>query len=169
MDAHTIPAESEHVLSAADRDAAVKASVDAFFTYPFAEDAGFQEGLKHIIADGVFEANPDEVKTDILRRSKVFYFNRVTGSFTTVDDVLQREQELASSMQTPSAQHLQPSAPKTTEDANEPRTLTFAELKLLIEQGKTDQIPNNRLIPDKLNEAQPSHSTTNARKKPWET
>jgi hypothetical protein len=34
--------------------------------------------------------------------------------------------------------------------AEEPRVLSFAELKELIEQGKTDQIPNNRIIPDEL-------------------
>jgi hypothetical protein len=32
-----------------------------------------------------------------------------------------------------------------------PRTLTFAELQALIEQGKTDEIPNNKPIPDELN------------------
>lgn len=30
-------------------------------------------------------------------------------------------------------------------------TLTFAELKTLIEQGKTDGIPNNKVIPNILN------------------
>jgi hypothetical protein len=32
-----------------------------------------------------------------------------------------------------------------------PRTLTFAELQTLIEQGKTDEIPNNKHIPDVIN------------------
>ena len=32
-----------------------------------------------------------------------------------------------------------------------PRTLTFAELQTLIEQGKTDEIPNNKHIPDIIN------------------
>jgi hypothetical protein len=31
-----------------------------------------------------------------------------------------------------------------------PRTLSLAELKELIEQGKTDQIPNNKIIPNDL-------------------
>lgn len=34
-------------------------------------------------------------------------------------------------------------------------TLSFAELKALIEQGKTDGIPNNKLIPDTLNASPP--------------
>ena len=32
----------------------------------------------------------------------------------------------------------------------EPPTLTFAQLKELIEQGRTDEIPNNKKIPDIL-------------------
>jgi hypothetical protein len=67
------------------------------------------------------------------------------------------------------------------------RTLTFAELKDLLEQGKTDQIPNNKHIPEAINaspdllwspssltnynlsqNAPPSESMAQARKKPWE-
>lgn len=33
----------------------------------------------------------------------------------------------------------------------EPRVLTFTELKELIETGRLDQIPNNKVIPDALN------------------
>lgn len=39
-------------------------------------------------------------------------------------------------------------APKTN---NEARVLTFAELQNLIESGKVDQIPNNKVIPEGLN------------------
>ncbi len=35
--------------------------------------------------------------------------------------------------------------------AQDPPTLTFAELQTLIEQGKTDEIPNNKHIPDAIN------------------
>jgi hypothetical protein len=75
----------------------------------------------------------------------------------------------------------------STAIADESRTLTFAELKELIEQGKTDQIPNNRPIPEAINvscifmlvcipsfiyslpqDAAPSESTAPTRKKPWE-
>jgi len=52
--------------------------------------------------------------------------------------------------------------------ADESRPLTFAELKDLIEQGKTDQIPNNRYIPEAINDSPPSESTAPSRKKPWE-
>lgn len=45
----------------------------------------------------------------------------------------------------------------TTQDDGEPehRILSFAELKTLIEQGKTDGIPHNRVIPDELNVRSP--------------
>ena len=38
------------------------------------------------------------------------------------------------------------------------RTLTFTELQALIEQGKTDKIPNNKHIPDDLNVCLTSYS-----------
>ena len=37
---------------------------------------------------------------------------------------------------------------KPTEET--PRILTFSELQELITQGKTDQIPNNKIIPDAI-------------------
>lgn len=69
---------------------------------------------------------------------------------------------------------------------DENRVLTFAELKELIETGNVDKIPNNKIIPERLNvshldiafiaelvtpclqDAAPSESTATARKKPWE-
>ena len=46
-----------------------------------------------------------------------------------------------------------PSAPTATDASadGEERVLSFAELKVLIEQGKTDQIPHNKKIPDVVN------------------
>jgi hypothetical protein len=43
-----------------------------------------------------------------------------------------------------------PSAPESS-SSGEPTILTFTQIKELIEQGKTDLIPNNRHIPDALN------------------
>jgi len=37
------------------------------------------------------------------------------------------------------------------DNEEDPRILTFAELKDLIETGQLDQIPNNKVIPDGLN------------------
>ena len=74
----------------------------------------------------------------------------------------------------------------TTQSDGEPseHILSFAELKELIEQGKTDGIPHNRIIPDELNvrslsyiwllltpkmqTEKPSESKTAIRRKPWE-
>jgi hypothetical protein len=42
-------------------------------------------------------------------------------------------------------QQVSPSIPEA------PRTLTFAELQSLIEQGKMEEIPNNKHIPDTIN------------------
>ena len=41
--------------------------------------------------------------------------------------------------------------PYTDPGVETPKTLTFAELQALIEQGRTDDIPNNKQIPDALN------------------
>lgn len=77
-------------------------------------------------------------------------------------------------------------APSTA--GEETHILSFEELRELILHGKTDQIPNNKDIPEKLNvriisidhnvaadlsssakDAPPSESTVAPPKKPWET
>lgn len=69
---------------------------------------------------------------------------RTTGSSLSEQDI--QEHKAKSSTQTlPEI-----SSVLTSPQESEPRTLTFAELKELIESGKTDQIPNNRQIPDDL-------------------
>ena len=45
----------------------------------------------------------------------------------------------------------QPEATTIQPEVVATRALTFTELQALIEQGKTDEIPNNRHIPDALN------------------
>lgn len=74
-----------------------------------------------------------------------------------VDDVLQRLPSVsgnASVTQQSTAATTVPSSSDMVQTAgaeNETRTLSFAELTELIQQGKTDQIPNNRDIPNELN------------------
>ena len=51
----------------------------------------------------------------------------------------------------PDTNALQASSELGEGQGKEPRHLSFAELKTLIEQGRTDEIPNNKQIPDKLN------------------
>ncbi|KAH9915755.1 uncharacterized protein B0H18DRAFT_885533 [Fomitopsis serialis] len=148
--------------------------VDLFLAYSFSEDAVYQQGVESIVASGAFEGKLEEERAMLVRSSQVFYFNRAAGSSITVDDVVQRERQ-----RRPTTNVVNGNAPPTDLAAepsqqslapeDEPRTLSFAELKALIEQGKTDQIPNNRQIPDELNQAPPSQSTASVLKKPWET
>jgi hypothetical protein len=68
------------------------------------------------------------------------YFTRITGSTITMDEA--REYELSSTTQ---------STKGAAEPNDENRVLTFAELKELIETGNVDKIPNNKIIPERLN------------------
>ncbi|EPS95339.1 hypothetical protein FOMPIDRAFT_1132628 [Fomitopsis schrenkii] len=136
--------------------------VDAFLAYPFSTDAVYQQGLDSITASGAFEGKSEEERAALMRSSQVYYFSRATGCSITVDDVLQRER--ARQLGSDDLEAAQTSLTA----ADQPRTLSFAELKALIEEGKTDQIPNNRQIPNVLNPAAPSQSIATARKKPWE-
>lgn len=70
----------------------------------------------------------------------------MTGSSVDVDDV---RPHIQNAMQTAAAL-TELNSTSEAQDGEEPRVLTFTELKELIEQGKTDQIPNNRVIPNVL-------------------
>ncbi|KAF7440182.1 hypothetical protein PC9H_000526 [Pleurotus ostreatus] len=133
------------------------AAVAAYSTYPFGTDEEFQQGLNSLMAGGALVGKTDEEKADVVRLAQIFYFNRKTSNNITVDAVRNYEQ----------AHAVKP--PVTPEsDSNEPRVLSFAELQELIQSGRVDEIPNNRIIPDTLNEAPPSESKTPAKLKPWE-
>jgi len=102
------------------------------------------------------EGKTNEEREDVLQRSRLFYYNRLTGCHLTAEDIqLYRRAEVRPQEQQPA------------QDVGQ-RTLSFAELKELIESGKTDQIPNNRQIPNDLHTASPSTSSALVRKKPWE-
>ena len=62
------------------------------------------------------------------------------GTSLTVDDITSVNGTSATSSELSSSEV----------EESEARTLTFTELKELIESGKTDQIPNNRHIPNDL-------------------
>jgi hypothetical protein len=68
---------------------------------------------------------------------------RVTGNSITLEEVLSSE-SVPRPVEGQPEQHGQ----ATGEEA---RILKFAELKALIEQGTTDCIPNNKVIPNVLN------------------
>ncbi|EKM56720.1 uncharacterized protein PHACADRAFT_141599 [Phanerochaete carnosa HHB-10118-sp] len=140
----------------------VKDAVQRFLIHSFDTDETYQQGLAGILNGNTLD---EASRQDVLLRSRVFYFNRITGSSLTVDDVREHVQKT----QTPNAAtRLESAAPRASPPAEEHRVLSFAELKELIEQGKTDQIPNNHIIPNELSKDAPSMSTVPPRKKPWE-
>ncbi|RPD54258.1 hypothetical protein L226DRAFT_540024 [Lentinus tigrinus ALCF2SS1-7] len=133
-----------------------------FLAHDFANDDEYQQGVAGILTSGVLEGKTDEEKGDILLRSEVFYFNRLAGSSITVE-----EARSARAARTATAPSQTPTQASLVEE--EPQTLTFAQLKMLIEQGRTDEIPNNKIIPNVLSSEAPSESKAEVRKKPWET
>ncbi|OSC98132.1 hypothetical protein PYCCODRAFT_1418389 [Trametes coccinea BRFM310] len=145
--------------------------VQQFTAYPFATDEEYQEGLAGILASCALEGRSEEERADILLRSQVFYFNRRTGSSLTMEDARRARQlgdhestQPHGQVATASTAH----APSDTRE-EEPQMLSFAQLKALIEQGRTDEIPNNKVIPNVLSPEAPSESKAPPRKKPWET
>ncbi|KAF8895873.1 hypothetical protein CPB84DRAFT_1244280 [Gymnopilus junonius] len=132
-------------------------ALKAYGSYPFSSDETYQQGVASLFAGGAVDPNaPAEVHEDVKRRTRVFYFNKITGNSITAEEVCDYELLLQQSLV----------ERKPAEDKD--RVLTFAELKELIESGNVDKIPNNKVIPDVLNEAPPSQSTAPMRKKPWE-
>ncbi|KAF8805607.1 hypothetical protein BYT27DRAFT_7169151 [Phlegmacium glaucopus] len=136
-------------------------SIGAYGAYPFSSDEIYQQGLASILAGNTLDANsPPEVREELERRTRVFYFNKITGSSITINEARDYELSLAASTVD--------SAQPGSQDIDENRVLTFAELKELIESGNVDNIPNNKIIPEALNDAPPSQSTAPTKKKPWE-
>ncbi|KAF5325326.1 hypothetical protein D9619_009805 [Psilocybe cf. subviscida] len=128
----------------------------AYGSYPFDTDEAYQQGLASILSGPSWGPNASQdAQEEIIRRTRVFYFNRVLGGSITIEQAREYEASLKSD----------PASAAT----NENRVLSFAELKELIETGNVDKIPNNKVIPEGLNDAPPSQSTAPARKKPWET
>ena len=125
-----------------------------------------KQGLGDLVKTADFEQKTAEEKESVLVRARVFYFNRfaiiftvpstrlltrlrhrITSSNITVEDVQSTAvPSVADASASSSEEQATPS-----EGVSEPHILSFAELKELIEQGKTDQIPNNRTIPETLN------------------
>ncbi|KAF9484120.1 hypothetical protein BDN70DRAFT_850452 [Pholiota conissans] len=137
-----------------------RSAVKAYGEYPFDEDESYQQGLASILKEGTIDSNAsEEVKERIIRGTRVFYFNKITGHAVTMDEA--RDYEIHIGVSTG------PGSPVNANDEN--RVLSFAELKELIETGNVDKIPNNKIIPEGLNDAPPSESTAQVRKKPWET
>ncbi|KAH7929301.1 hypothetical protein BV22DRAFT_1003144 [Leucogyrophana mollusca] len=135
-----------------------------FFSYSFSSDECYKQGLAGILTPDVLRGKSDAEITELVRRAKVFYFNRTFEQNLTLEDVDTYQQALGINDAVPGSGEL-----SITYQEVETPVMTFAELKTLIEQGRTGDIPNNRFIPESLNTAPPSQSTAPARKKPWET
>lgn len=142
-----------------------EAALRSFFTFPFSSDEVYQQGLADLLAHGALSGKTDAERVEAILRTQLFYFNRVTGQNLTVEDV-RSHQNAVDSQNLTVPMDLSP--PSSNAEDGETRLLTFAELTMLIEQGKTDDIPNNKVIPDTLNDAPPSASIALVRKKPWE-
>jgi len=169
----------------------------SFLSFPFSSDEVYQvstywmriflltlkllakQGLTDLLARDVLSGKSEAEKAEIILQMQLFYFNRLSGQDLTAEDV-RSHQDLAH------PQNFTETTPSSSNHQDrDTRPLTFAELKTLIEQGKTDDIPNNKFIPDTLNvslshdhtyihgynafqEAPPSTSIAPVRKKPWE-
>ncbi|KAH9968089.1 hypothetical protein BC827DRAFT_469159 [Russula dissimulans] len=137
-----------------------------YAAHSFEDDQAYQAGLSTLYSSGALDGLSGEAKEDLLRRSRVFYFNQANGHNISESDAKQVEEQHArvhSIQEVASGRTVFPDPGVET-----PKTLTFAELQALVEQGRTDDIPNNRHIPDAINEAPPSQSNAPQRKKPWE-
>ncbi|KAI8977770.1 hypothetical protein BD414DRAFT_155140 [Trametes punicea] len=142
--------------------------LERFAAYPFSTDEEYQQGLAGIIESGVLQGKSEEEKAEILLRSEVFYFNRLFGSSLSVEDArtVRQGSELEPSHSRSTS--VSATAPTSSSNDQEPQMLSFAQLKVLIEQGRTDEIPNNKVIPNVLSSEPPSESKAAPRKKPWE-
>ncbi|KAI0267404.1 hypothetical protein BC834DRAFT_76507 [Gloeopeniophorella convolvens] len=131
--------------------------LNLYTTHSFTDDQAYQAGLSSLVSGGALDGLSDEDKEDLLRRSRVFFFNQTYGHSISESDAKEAEERA----HTTSA-HTVPRDMSSTSgdpaDQEVPRTLTFAELQALIDQGKTDQIPNNKHIPDALNVSSFSHT-----------
>ncbi|KAI5891085.1 uncharacterized protein SCHCODRAFT_02505178 [Schizophyllum commune H4-8] len=144
-------------------------ALEQYGAYDFAKDDVYLQGLASIIAGGALRDAPDYVREEILRRTRVFYFNNLASdaSSSGPDAASSTNEPSVATSSTPASTSSATNGASAT-TADPPRTLTFVELQALIEAGRVDEIPNNREIPDKLNDAPPSQSIAAPRKKPWE-
>ncbi|KIK96181.1 hypothetical protein PAXRUDRAFT_826232 [Paxillus rubicundulus Ve08.2h10] len=141
------------------------AVLNQFYSYPFSSDEVFQQGLSGILAHTSMNEVLGTERSDLILKTQVFYFNRATGHNLNLED-LQAHYTADLDRSLPRGNQYTRASSETQH--GEAPNLTFAELKSMIEQGKTDNIPNNKIIPDTLNDAAPTRSNAPVRKKPWE-
>ncbi|KAG5637210.1 hypothetical protein H0H81_005373 [Sphagnurus paluster] len=144
-------------------DSSVLNPLERFAAYQFDSDETYQQGLASLIDGGAFSGNPTPENKEECRLLKLSRCS-VTGNDITSEQVLAYEL----SLRKPSDVALSESTSIFASHSHEARNLTLAELQEMIETGRVDQIPNNKVIPERFNDAPPSHSIAPARKKPWE-
>ncbi|KAG6890240.1 hypothetical protein C0992_002768 [Termitomyces sp. T32_za158] len=133
--------------------------LESYVAYPFTSDETYQvwktkpkQGLESLVAGGAIVDNlTTEEKEETLRRIRVFYFNRVTGNTLSVEEVRLYEMSKKAVQHSEGENQRNEDEATSTKTSAEARVLTFAELQDLIESGKVDEIPNNKVIPEGLN------------------
>ncbi|KAM0753965.1 hypothetical protein T439DRAFT_168228 [Meredithblackwellia eburnea MCA 4105] len=135
---------------------------------PGSTDPLFQQGLQSILAPLIARGASQQEIDDLTKKAYSFYLNSQAAS--------QPSPQAPVPSTSPSSEHQilhEPPedavAPPPTASASSdepPYPLSFAALAQLIATGQP--IPGIKEIPDKLTEEQPTVSTQQARRKPWE-
>ncbi|KAI3624992.1 hypothetical protein CBS9595_000353 [Malassezia furfur] len=111
-----------------------------------------QQGIQAIIAPMIEQgASEEEIKATVAR-ARQFYYEHNTPAPTEATSASQRDAE---------------AQPETSEPM-EQYPASFNAIVELIATGQEDKIPGVRDIPLKINESEPSSSTLERPKKPWE-
>ncbi|KZW00365.1 hypothetical protein EXIGLDRAFT_830774 [Exidia glandulosa HHB12029] len=117
-----------------------------FEQYDFDADIAFQNGLASIVVGAQEQGKSEDEVADIVGRAKAFYFSRTTGQALDWDAY-------------------------RTHKASRPaeaRQLSFNEIVELVKSGQTHLVPNNKTVPEGLNNGPSTTSSATARAKPWE-
>ncbi|KAJ4489980.1 hypothetical protein J3R30DRAFT_14443 [Lentinula aciculospora] len=129
-----------------------------YLAYPFESDANFAKGLSDIVSLAS-NNRPSDIPEHTLRSIRVFYFNRTTGNSLSVSEVEAYER---------SGRDTTSNTPDTSLGSNSAEPLSFGQIQALIEAGRINEIPNNKVISTELNPSAPPGSSIPPRKKPWE-
>jgi len=156
---------------------------ESFAQYPFSSDPVFQSGLAHILEP--LAGKPEHETSEVIGRAKAFYFSKAAGVDIKWEDYVryrdQQQQQQPRHTADGSATETQAQTqldsrqdPSTSTSVSPPVSsagvggaptpLSFAKLADLINSGQTHLIPNNDIIPNELNPAEPSLSRAQVRR-----
>ncbi|KIL66060.1 hypothetical protein M378DRAFT_23600 [Amanita muscaria Koide BX008] len=143
-----------------------------FALYPFDTDAAYKKGLESILTGAAEASSKDELelRARVLTGHSIAveHARQVTFGSSKEETVVSDPDEKTPSDLLNVEVPLPSSQSSSRSEDDEARILTFAEIQELISSGRVAEIPNNKVIPDGLNDATPSMSTTPVREKPWE-